>query len=159
MSAPSSKLDPLRLKQQPYHLLLLAALALVLTSFFHNGGRTVDIHVHDTYFVLTYGSVFMVLAFGVWILWFLYQLTHKALYSKGLTRIHVVTTLLTVVFLLLLLYLGEPESQPGSHVDYRNAYDETHQRRKGITYSLNALLLGQLTFVIHVFLGSIKRFT
>ena len=86
-----------------------------------NQSKTVDIHFHDTYYIIAQGHLYLLLAFIVWLLWFLFMLTKK-LYSKGLTWAHVIISFLTVLFLLFLLNVGGDILNPTRrrHLDYSN---------------------------------------
>ena len=157
----SIKLNDLRLKQSPYNLLLLAALVLVLISFFLNQDRTVDIHLHDTYYIIAQGHLFLFFAVIVWFLWFLYLLTAKVLYSTSLTWTHVAITLSTVLFLLFLLNFGGDifNPRPRRYFDYSswNSFNVYSRNMRWITYITIALLLGQITFVVNLIAGIVKR--
>ena len=153
----------LRLKQNPYHLLLLTGFALILTTFFLTQNRTIDIHVHDTYYVIYQGHIYYFFAFIVWVLWCLYLLTRKVLYSKALTWIHVIITLLTLLFLLFLLNFGGDilNQSPRRYLDASNwtAFNRYEQDKRWITYTMIALFLGQITFIVNLIVGIIKRVT
>jgi heme/copper-type cytochrome/quinol oxidase subunit 1 len=136
---------------------------LVLASFTLTQDRTIDIHLHDTYYVIAQGHVFIFLAFIVWFLWFLYLLTRKVLYSKTLTWIHVVTTLLTLLFLLSLLNFGGDIFNLSSrrYLDASNwtTFNRYEQGMRRIAYTLIVLLLGQIVFVVNLIVGIIKSVT
>jgi hypothetical protein len=151
----------MRLKQSPYHLLLLTGFVLVLTSFFLNQNKTVDIHFHDTYFVMSQGLVFFFFAFIVWVLWFVYLLTRKILYSKSLTWTHVIITLLTLLILLFLLNFGGNifDPKPVRYLDYSNSNAFNTHNPDMISYITIALLLGQITFIVNFIAGIVKRIT
>ena len=149
------------LKQNPYHLLLLTGLALLLVSFFISPFRTLDIHVHDTYYVIAQQQIFWLFAFMVWLLWFIYWWTRKALYSTWLSWIHIILTLLTVLFLLFIIYFSGDifTPQPGSYVDLESgsSFAEYNRNLRLIGYFTIALLLWQLAFVVNLVIGLYKR--
>jgi heme/copper-type cytochrome/quinol oxidase subunit 1 len=150
-----------RLKQSPYHLLLLTGLVLVLISFFLDQSKTVDIHVHDTYYVIAQGHVFIFFAFIVLVLWFLYLLTKKFLYSKSLTWTHVIITLFPLLFLLFLLNFGSDiiNPRPRCYLDYSNwnKFNAYNRDMRWISYITIALLLGQIIFIVNLIIGIVKR--
>ena len=138
-------------------------LVLVLTSFFLHQDKTLDIHVHDTYYVIAQGHVYIFLALVVWFLWALYLVTRKILYSKSLTWIHVIITLLTLLFLLFLLNFGGDlfNQSPRRYLDYSvwKTFNRYEQDTRWITYFTIALLLGQITFFVNLIVGIVKRVT
>jgi len=144
-------------------LLLLSGLVLVVASFFVGQKETVDIHVHDTYYVIAQGHVLLLFAFIVWVLWFLYLLTRKALYSKSLTWTHVAITLLAILVLIFVLYFNSDTfpARPRRYLDFSGwtSYGQFSRNMRVIAFSIFGLLLGQITFLINLVLGLFKRFT
>ena len=150
------------MKQKPYNLLLLTGLILVLTSFFVlKQNNSVDIHIHDTYFVIARTHVFWFLAILALFVWTLYLLTNKILYSKALTWIHVIITILTLLLFAFTLSFGDSfmNSTPRRNYDYSdwNSFDNTTGFTKAIAISIFVLLYGQVIYVINFIAGLIKR--
>lgn len=78
-----------RLKARPYQLLLFAAAILLMAAPFM-GGYTIDMHLYDTYYVIAGTHVFMAMAVLLLLLWLIYLLTHRLLFSRWLAWLHVV---------------------------------------------------------------------
>jgi len=150
------------MKQKPYNLLLWTGVIFVLTSFFVlKNDSTVDIHFHDTYFVVPFKHVFWFLAILALLVWTLYLLTHKILFSKVLTWTHVTITILTLFLISLTLYHGDNISnmKVRRYYDFSswnaiNAYD---QYTKTIGISLSILIFGQIIYIINFAAGLFKR--
>jgi heme/copper-type cytochrome/quinol oxidase subunit 1 len=150
------------MKQKPYNLLLWTALFLVLTSFFIlKQNNSVDIHLHDTYFVIAHTHVFWLLAIVALIVWILYLLTNKILYSKALTWTHIIITMLTLLLFALNLFFdnGFINPVPRRYYDYSNwnSFNNYTTLTKAIGISIFVLLLGQFIFVINFIMGLFKR--
>ncbi len=152
----------LQIKQQPYHLLLLAAIAFFLVSFFVVDKDSVtDLHVHDTYFVIAHKHIFWLFAIILLVIWIFYLPVNKLLYSKVLTWIHVVITILTSSLLLFLLFTGDDTANLAS----RRYYDFSNWNStfipggyaKAIAITTGILLCGQIFFFINLFAGLLKR--
>ena len=139
-------------------MLLLTGFVLVLAAFLLGQDNTVDIHVHDTYFVIAQGYFFILLAFAAWILWILYLLTRKILHSKSLTWIHVIITILLLLLLLFLVNFGA-DPLPRRYLDFNNlfVFNRDHQNRGWIAYSFCALVFAQITFIVNLMIGIFKR--
>ena len=151
----------MQLKRNPYHLLLLTALLLFLSSFLVRQGKTVDIHLHDTYIVIAQAHVMWLFTSMVWLLWLLYLLTRKLLYSQSLTWVHVIITLVTVVLLVFPLYFGSsmfeaPVRRENDHSNW-SAFEEYSRNIKIFSYCIAALIFGQVTFAINLVAGLFKR--
>jgi hypothetical protein len=72
-----------KLKTRPYNLLFIEAITLLVASFF-TLNETLDIHLHDTYYIIptTYAGWAIVLF--LLILWLIYLFTNRWLFSKTL---------------------------------------------------------------------------
>jgi cytochrome c oxidase subunit 1 len=152
------------MKQKPYNLLLWTGLVFVLTSFFIlRQNNSVDIHLHDTYFVIAHTHIFWLLAILALFVWTLYLLTNKILYSKALTWAHVIITILTLLLFALTLFFGDSfmNPTPRRYYDYTNwnSFDNYTTFTKAIGISIFVLLFGQFIFVINLILGLFKRLT
>ena len=151
----------MRLKQYPFHLLLLTGFALLLTTFFLDSKATIDIHIHDTYFVFAQRQVYYIFVVVVWFLWLLYLLTRKVLYSTAFIRMHVIVTLVTIFLLLLLLNTGGNifNAKPKRFFDYNdwNTFNRYQRATSWFNYVLLFLLVGQITFIVNLVVGIVKR--
>jgi cytochrome c oxidase subunit 1 len=150
------------MKQKPYNLLLWTGIALVLTSFLiFNQSNFVDIHLHDTYFVIAHSHLFLFLAIAALFVWTLYSLTNKILYSKALTWTHVIITILTLLLFAMTLFFGDSFMNPTPlrYYDYSswNSFDSFTAFTKAIGITIFVFLLGQFIFVINFIAGVLKR--
>ena len=135
---------------------------LILTSYFINQNKTVDIHVHDTYYVIAQSHMFWFFAFLAWIIWLLYVLTCKLLYSNSLTWIHVIISFLSLHLFLFFLYFGRNISGiPRSYIDLSswNKYYLLNNPDFGFAaFCTIAFCLAQITYLVNLALGLYKRF-
>ena len=79
-----------------YQFLLPASLVLFVMAFFASD-KTIDLHLHDTYYVITLSVLILTSAFMILISWGLYRLTNKLLFSATLSGIHIGQCLLICV--------------------------------------------------------------
>lgn len=154
----------MKIKQKPYHLLLLTGLVSVLTSFFVlNQNNLVDIHLHDTYFVIAHTHIFWFLTVLALFVWTLYLLTNKILYSKTLIWTHVIVTILTLLLVALTLFFGESfmNPTPRRYYDYSNwnSFNNYTEFTKAIGITIFVLLFGQVIFIINLIAGLLKKQT
>ncbi len=142
------------LKHNPYHLFLFAGLILVLAYFIDNQGNTIDIHFHDTYYVVGISIYFWFLAIFFWLLWFLYWLLRNRLYSKSLTNIHVAVSLVSVGASVLLLFFGPAVfSEHSRQFASLNNLSSAPLSLQLFIYSLLIIVLIQLLFFLNVVAG------
>jgi len=145
-----------RLKHRPYNLFLVFAVLMILISI-TVGGDDVDMHLHDTYFVVKHSFIPLGGMFVVF--WSVYYLFRHMLPSKVLTIINVWGTLLPVFLINLLpttAFFAVPET-----------YSFTGGNLSGYTIWFYMLLLafciGQICLVINLLKGIItalsRKFT
>ena len=153
----------LQLKRNPYHLLLMMGVILIITSWFIDQNLTLDVHVHDTYYVIGITQIFWLFALIVWVLWFLNLITQKLLYSKSYTWLHVIITLIAIVILIFLLCFGNGNFYPiprrfisFSSMNKFDVFSSLNVRL--IIFCIIIFFLGQITYLINLVLGLIKRF-
>lgn len=122
-----------------------------------NHSATIDLHLHDTYFVIAHTQVFWLLAIIAFFVWALYLLTNKTLYSKKLTWTHVIITILTLFLFVLILFFGESFLNPFPRLynDFSewNSSDNYNSYTKTISLSIFVLLWGQIIFVLNLIVG------
>jgi heme/copper-type cytochrome/quinol oxidase subunit 1 len=129
-------------------------LVLLISFFVSSENSALDLHIHDTYFVVTNAHVLWVVAIVLLLLWYIYFVLRKILFSKILTWLHIVSTLIGVVVLVILPFLTENVFLPKQ----RNYYDFNSWEEIGIIYDILALVIffGQIILIIHFTLGVIK---
>lgn len=79
---------------KPYNLLLVAAFVL-LTAVVATFGKSLDIHIHDTYIVTSYSFILIPITIFMVILWLVYKKTDPFMYSRLLSWISVLLILVT----------------------------------------------------------------
>ncbi len=147
-----------KLKEQPYHILLFIAIAFFILSLFVNSA--LDIHVHDTYYVITHQFSFI--SYFVLFIWILYVMTHSILYSKKLTGIHIITTVLCSVGLTIIPYFNSEgfAGMPRRYFDYSN-FNSFHKDQLTLQQLMLGifllLLLGLILYFINLAIGVYKR--
>ena len=107
--------------KRPYHLALIMAGILLLAGLVLRK-QSVDLHFHDTYFVLSSALfIFIPLSIFFIILWLLYHLSQALLFSKLLTWIHlIITPLLLLVSFIIYNHLN-------AEADFRQFFKVQHQ--------------------------------
>ncbi|MCC6583749.1 MAG: cbb3-type cytochrome c oxidase subunit I [Chitinophagales bacterium] len=90
-----------RIKEKPFLLLLLFACVFLVCGFIPTD-KTIDIQLHDFYWVFGENHIFIAGCFIFYFLFGLHLLFKKILYSKRLIWIHVLTT---IAFTLLIVFI------------------------------------------------------
>jgi hypothetical protein len=152
----------LQVKQKPYNLLLLTAIFSFIAGL-SQMNVLIDIHLHDTFFVLP-------LAYFIWsfsliliILWLLYRATEKILFSKKLSFVHIISTIVCCLFILILPYFINPyKGLAGMPRIYsENGRTKTYNLLGDISNSaislLSILVFAQLFFLLNFFIGLYRR--
>lgn len=150
-------------KKQPYNLLLLTAILILIASFFvHN--QALDMHLHDTYFIISLSHLFWTIILFLLLFWILYLLTRHILFSKLLIWVHVLLLVLTSLSLMAILFYSIHQGIAGSprrYYDFSNweATEQIPVLITGIVMLFIAVILGLFMYIINLTMGVIKRFT
>jgi hypothetical protein len=138
------------IKQKPYSLLLIAAIPLLIAGLV--GANTpVDIHIHATYFIFPLASFFSISSIILAILWLLYVLTKKWLFSEKLSWIHIVSSIVTALLIIALpvvatyCYAGSESIKTYSHLT------------ENVFTAFMLLITGQLIYFTNLCMGLSKR--
>lgn len=150
------------MKHKPYKLLLwIGVLILLISNLVPNSADAYEIRTHDTYFLISRTQILWVLTFVALFIWQLYVLTHRYLYSQKLTWIHVVITLITILFFLMALLLNKNWLNQAlvQHMDIRKitSFNGDSVFTIVIDLLLKAMILGQCVFVFNLGLGVKNR--
>ena len=153
----------IQIKERPYNLLLFTAILLFIGGFLANH-ITIDIHLHDSYFIfslqfLIWSAALILLAF-----WLLYLGTNQILFSPALSWIHIVLTIAAAIFIFALPYFfsstsGTEGSINKQYIDYKN-FDKINLLGHPTNMLVNAfafLLLFQLLYFVNFFMGFFRR--
>lgn len=146
----------MQIGKHPYHLLPLAAAVLIVAGLL-SGNSSVDIHLHDTFYVLPSASFIWLSVTALLLLWLVYLLTKNVLYSMRLSRIHIFLSLVTSILIVLVpnfLTLVVKEYQD---LSYANLFE----RAESIGYKIRLysiilfvfILAGQSILLINFVLG------
>lgn len=152
----------LQINQKPFNLLLLTAILSFLAGL-SQINVLIDIHLHDTFFVLP-------LAYFIWsfsliliILWLLYRATEKMLFSKKLSFVHIISTIVCCLFILILPYIINPyKGLAGMPRIYsENGQTKTYNFLGDISNNsvilISILVFVQLFFLLNFFIGLYRR--
>lgn len=140
----------------PYNLLLALGSMIAIVSFFWKG--QMDLHLNDTYFVVS-GTVFLwataIILVGLWLM---YLPLDKILYSVVLTWIHVSSILLFTIAVFIGVFFYDKvfvSSFTNSRTIF--AHMEDYNRKVRMFFGLPTLLLvlGQLAFAINIVAGAV----
>lgn len=125
--------------------------------------NSVDLHLHDTYFVIADTHVIWFLVILSFFIWTIYLATNKILYSKILTWTHVIITVLLEVLFASLLFIDNSYFIKTPTIEYTyeqwNSLDMYSTLMKVTAFVIFILLFGQLIFVVNFIIGIFKRQT
>lgn len=111
--------------------------------------HTVDIHLHDTYYIIGADLIFIFLGCFSLLIWMIYQLFKKRQYSSLLTNLHTVVTFGCVIFLFCYANSGTPRR----YMDF-SAYRFLDS---AVSLTMLTFLSAQLLFLFNIIAGLLKR--
>jgi heme/copper-type cytochrome/quinol oxidase subunit 1 len=149
------------IKYKPYYLFLYTGLTLFLISLIVlKQNISVDIHLHDSYFVIALSHIFWFLASFSLIIWVFYLLVNKILYSKILIWVHIIVTIFALSIFSAILFLYESlikvKINPNNNFRFLNPFDNYNTIEKFIGISIFVLVIGQFIFLINIIIGLFK---
>ena len=135
-------------------LLLTAIIMLIASAFSLN--ETMDIHLYDTYYVVSAAYAFWSIAVLLMILWLVYLFTNRFLFSRMLMWLHVVLTVVISVFLAIFIAnFGKLAGMPRRYID--DGFNAFAQFQQSILVSVFLLVLGMALYVINLLIGLVRR--
>lgn len=138
----------------PYRLLVLAALALLVASFF-TANQTVYVELRATFYVFDLPTLLWALSFGLFLLWLLYEVNKRWLYSRQLTGVHVGLTLVSAAAALAMVLWINHQMQDRSPLSLEHV--TASQLPEWILWlSILLLLAVQAVFLFNVIMGLVR---
>lgn len=134
----------IKIKESPYGLLLLAALGLLAALVVPVA--TIDLRNISMFSLPATVVVWMIPGLLI-TFWLVYKLTNHFLYSKIVTWIHVLMTVLVTLIMAVILYVGVTSSASNNYELIGNAIQ--------ILFILFVFL--QLTFLANILLGLLLK--
>ena len=146
-----------RLKQtilrHPYLLFVLMAPIFLLISVFTRN-RIVDIHTHDTMYVVSVAYIIWFLIILLSIGWTLYHLLEKVLLSKHLTWFHVISTIAFFIFCIVIALRSD--GTPPTGYNWRITHDQMQTEQIIDTIAVLLFIAGQICLLVNLVGGLIK---
>jgi cytochrome c oxidase subunit 1 len=134
---------------------------MVVSLFLLYSNKTIDLHIHDTYVVIAHTHVFWLLALAAFVFWIIYLLADKLLYSKTLSWLHIIITILTLLIPGVSFYLLQRQSTltPRRYYDFSDwdSFMKFKEYDRILFITIGFILIGQLLFVINFIIGLFKR--
>ncbi len=152
-------------KERPYDLLVVTAVLILIASFFVFD-QTLDIHLHDTYFIIVMPHLFWATILLLLIFWTLYLLTKRFLFSKLLIWTQIILTVGTSVFLVAISFYSNNYYQglagiPRRYYDFSswNTLLLHNNLTKGVLMAPILMTLGLLIYIVNLVVGLFKNYS
>jgi hypothetical protein len=136
---------------RPYDLLGIAGLLLFFISLFIPF-QSVDIHMHDTYYVFEMSDAFRNMGGALLALFTVNTFLKRNVYSIVLSWIHTILTNLTVAAALFFLYRASFAYEPGF-----SDWETFKTNNNIIAITIWTFLLAQTLLVSNLMIGAFKR--
>lgn len=151
------------IRSRPYVLLGFAGFVAGIWSFIPSRSDILDINMHDTYYIVTGLPFYKFFAAVLLFLWSIYLIANRLPLSHRLTLFHVLSTLIPLIFFIIIRNLGPAWGLDGIPSRYY-AIDQFRERQplfnpEGIYIAAVLILfIGQVFFIINLLWGAIKSF-
>lgn len=141
----------MRVLLQPYILLGSVALLLLLCSFFL-AAKTIDIHLHDTYYILSTAHLFRFFSTFLFVFAVVYRIADGRLFSKRLTWIHIIATLVAPILLFYFIFCSQVEMR---YLDV-SLCDRFNTLNHFFYWAICGFLIAQALFILNIIGGMFK---
>jgi hypothetical protein len=135
---------------KPYALLLLSAIILLALSAF-SASDSVDIHLHDTNFVLKWSNIYFLLGLAMLSMWLISIGTKNLHSSRALQWVQIVLTILSVGMFFLPPRFFYKDNSPG--FTYCDMVRFSHM----LNLAVIAFILAQLILLTNIIIGFAKK--
>jgi hypothetical protein len=147
----------LNIKSKPYRLLLYTVLALLPFYFFIPNNK-IDFEFYDSFVIIFSKYIYWLLIIGNSLVWLSYLLLHKLMLSKVLSWIHIGSTILITVFIMVSIFLGSYLFFPKGYYKFCDTIIRAQSvNNEDMSLLIWAILFCQLLFVINLLGGLTKR--
>ena len=144
----------MNLLSKPYHMLALSAVLLIILSFIPIS-HAMNMPVQGASYVLNYVDTLRASAMLLLLLWILYMITTRILFSTLLIWIHIVITLLLMALIVFLFFRFAGHDASGQVKELSFQTGLRYQMMVPVLILL--LLLTQLIYLINLLLGVMRR--
>ena len=132
-----------------YNFLLFIAVIILVLSFLVS--KTIDIHFHDTYYILSAPIFFMPVCLFLSLSWLFYRWTMNNLFSWALSTVHITLTLVSIIAFLFLLYF---QNYFEFNIVSWNRFNRFNKTNLLFSSFVLIFLIAQIMFIIN-FIGSL----
>lgn len=143
---------------KPYNILVPMMIALLVFSLF-TMNTVVDIHLHDTFIVLSWSYIFWLFTICLLVIFLLYKATYKILYSRFLSWMHIIATILTIAaFLLSDIWIYDAGHTFFTSPLSNKTVEQWVYLSKVLEATLLAVIATQFIYLINLIIGIIKKY-
>ncbi len=141
--------------------LFVTSVMLILIGFFQPD-KTVDIHIHDTYFVISNPHYYFGMGLLLLLITVIVFLTKSVAWKSSLMWLHTVATAVIFLFLALIpiIFSAGLAGEPRRYYDLSGSpllWNRHENLSNCLQLGLLLLLIAQLLFVINICIGLIKK--
>ncbi len=139
----------------PYNYFFPLGLIMIVLSFF-TGSRTVDIHVHDTYLVLSFFHILLFIATVFMICGLLYRTLNNYMLSGVLSWIHTGFTIVSLLAIPIIFLIFSSSRE--HYIDAASSPFQNYRSYGSLAmWSLLIFLFAQGILVINLLGGLVRR--
>lgn len=144
----------MNLLSKPYHLLAVAAVLLIMLSVVPVN-HAMDMPVNGASYALNYVDTLRAIAMLLLLLWILYMITIRVLFSTILIWLHIIFTLLLIMLIIFFFFRfsGQHTVVHAKDLSFQSGVNPLMM----VPVLIMFLLLTQLIYIINLLLGVVRR--
>lgn len=145
---------------EPILLFAMGALCFII-SFAITGNTPIDIHLHDTYYIISYSSIVMLVSFfcGIFcIIYFLISKIFRRHLNIFLSRFHFWITFVGLNLLFSIRLTDHIISEPRRYVEYSGwpSYQHFEYFNRYVLFTVILIMVAQLLFIFNIIYALFK---
>lgn len=142
---------------KPLHNLFLIIAAVFFIIAFFTLRKTLDIHIHDTMYVITFARVFMLSAVYLSLFWLLYCFTGRFMFSRKLYNVHIIGTVILFILILIAALWSNPIIESYTKNNSFQKQRLSIEAGQLIVIALLTLTSLQLLYPLNLIIGLLKN--
>lgn len=143
------------LRKRPYHLFLITAIIIFIVSLFALD-YTLDIHLKDTYYVVSAAQCLWILASFLSLFWLLYRFTFRFMAFRFLTWLSILLTVVSVILLVIIIHSTTFNGSMPRRYQSWEGFELFSILNKTMFQSLALLTTGCLAYIVNCAIGIFK---
>lgn len=143
---------------RPYNFLTILGMLFITISFFLPSS-TLDVHFHDTFYVIAYPHFFWFIAILFLFFALFYKITSRILLSKYLSWIHIILMIISLSTLFAYTLLGNDFTRRYIDASSWTSFNSFTYHSDLVRWCIGVFIICHVLFLVNIIAGAINKFS